>query len=609
MQAIHVAVFVALLTVSTGIPAACSTCTAQADEHDLQEEEELSLIQKRATSHQSHVQGQERAASAAAGLRQPAEEAVGEEPREKPAEEPGEEPPEESGEGPREEPVEEAPKESGEEPGKEPGEEPAEEASGEDKEKKGKRKEAKNAQAKENREAGETRRPETTWRRSQILGTKSVRPFVIRIRNGCKLAQGITILGCMSFIMSIFYLVNSTSQVVRRTAWDIVAGTASILVAVLLYNTVNKCINLATGREFEGAEGEEEKHHDGSIEDIEVFGGMLLMWWCIVNAGLYACKSSLLHLRAFGDIGGHILGFAYINVFGTIAILPMCQKSHWMQLFVSIAFLTVFPVIHEIKVTLMKMFVSRAGVSEKISKQWHEQSCETLTDSFVMCGSFMLSLWIRFVISGYPAPLGTQRRKHSVDEMMNMCMVCVACFILAAVLTKFAGEFADVTSHMIAMTGAWVLLFLVHWLIYVDFKNTFVGDTIVALTSSMLGCIFILIAFVLRRGLEFRRRSLRGALVGMAIAVGLSWEHVFDNSLESFEYNGVQAEHIIVAHVVLIILIAPAWMLYMLPNSDLELAEKLSGYLKTGNLPLSAIWSADDFYNPDDMVQEKAEDS
>lgn len=553
MQAIHVGLFLACLSGSTCIPV-CTASPALINEHDMQDD--LSLIQKKAARHQSHVQGQGSAGSVAAVNKQPEAEDVGKEPAEK----------------------------SGEEPREAVEEEPGEEAPGE---------------GREEREERERREEQLRAAGVENVLDQRLRPWIMSLRRGCRLAQGITILGSLSFIMSIFYLVNSASPLVNKTAWDIVSGTSSILVAVLTYNSVNKAINMVLGIT---KEAEEEREVAATWEEVVVYALMGVFWSTFVSMGLFFCTSSPLHLRALGTVGGHILGFAYIHTNGAICTLPEVEKSQWLVFLVCICYLTLFPPILSLSMTLPSKLIMASGlVSERSAKIWYEQAWETSIESFVMCGSFLLSMWVRFVISGHAPPLGRVRMAHSYEEDVRMLLVCLFCFVTAAVLTRYHesryGEIAEVTSHVFAMTGAWVLLFVIHWVIYIDWKNTFSGDTVVALTNSMCAIVGILVCYMLRRGFAFTRRSLRGALVGFAIAVGLSWEHVFDNSIESFEVTGINDMNTIMAEWVLIVILTPAWMLYMLPHADEVVSSKMSDYLKTGALPFSAIWSAADFYN------------
>merc|ERR1719271_1299498 len=74
------------------------------------------------------------------------------------------------------------------------------------------------------------------------------------------------------------------------------------------------------------------------------------------------------------------------------------------------------------------------------------------------------------------------------------------------------------------------------------------------------------------------KASIRGEFTAVGLAVGLSWEHLFDRALEDAgEFvEGARAHELWVAFLtfVLVLIVFPAWAVYMLPQHDPELRQE-----------------------------------
>merc|ERR1712070_1090146 len=98
-----------------------------------------------------------------------------------------------------------------------------------------------------------------------------------------------------------------------------------------------------------------------------------------------------------------------------------------------------------------------------------------------------------------------------------------------------------------------------------------IGKLMVAMTWSF---IFIVAVFAFSVGLQFSSGSfktlLRGEFTAVGIAVGLSWEHLFDTSLEGIAESvdeGLYAKVWMACFTFLLAAIVfPAWVVYILPR-------------------------------------------
>lgn len=419
----------------------------------------------------------------------------------------------------------------------------------------------------------------------------------------------ITLLGSMAFIMAIFYLVRSSSVIMAETAWSMVSTMVSIFASVLLHGGVHKLVIMLTIGEGEGEEGEEEEYGTRipGVGDVFISAVQMFIWWIIVLTVLFTTRTSLLHLKAYGLIGGHILGFAAIDTFGQIASMATFRESHTMTLAVIGMYILVLPLMCYLPQKLMKNMMDYM-VFKKVKEQWHEQSTDTAIDFFCMGASYLLSMWMRFFLAGNPPSMAGPTESGDLFHIEVMICVGMTCIILSGVLAWIhhwhgMDQYMDIASTLIAMTASWTLLFAADWTVFDLLGVGMEARSCIALVFSFLAVLFVLASYAAIHYFDFNRRALRGMLTAVSLGVGLSWEKVFDESIEDLEGLGAGAGNIIVSQLILVIVVFPAWMLFMLPHADRKLTELLKDRLEECPLDMYMLWDDDELYIPKNNKQ------
>mmetsp|Transcript_89644 Transcript_89644/g.192089 ORF Transcript_89644/g.192089 Transcript_89644/m.192089 type:complete len:493 (+) Transcript_89644:53-1531(+) len=425
----------------------------------------------------------------------------------------------------------------------------------------------------------------------------------------------VVLLGGMAFVMGIFYMVNAHVPLVVDKTWSMVSAAVSIFCAVMTYGLVNSIVNVAFHMK-EAPDGT-----PPSIDNIRSKAVQLIVWWLLANRVLICCAGSLLHLKGYGTICGHILGFAAIGLYADIALSNTFRGSHWSTMLVfgiymcTIAGLFTFTRGAHL---CLKRFIT-SSLSPEEDDALHDQSKDTGTDFFCMGAGFLISFWLRFFILGSP-PSVDGENGHSGDGVWTLtgaAVVLLALSVLCTQLnstiqTRYGAESPTATATgalttICSLSAAFCFLDAGNW-----HMNTLLGDNLmshvaVALFFSVLAMIFIfLICIVMERGRGYAR-LLRGAFTGVSLTVGLSWEKVFDAALAGLGAFGgtVEADGTFKHNtklvggvtILLLLIVFPAWMVYMLPKDDDDLKKVLKHTLEEGSLPIAAFCDDQDLYD------------
>jgi len=413
-----------------------------------------------------------------------------------------------------------------------------------------------------------------------------VAPGVVVEEGGDSIAS-VILLGSIAFVMTIFYLVNSHVKGVADQTWSMISSSVSIFAAVMMYNLVHGLSMMAFKQK------DVEEGVVPGVGHVAVAVAQLILWYFAISILLFIFSSSPLRLKAYGTLGGHILGFAAIHCFGYVALTEYFNYNPWMTFVVLIIYFVTIPIL----VLPTRLFGHLAAMMKCSSPQdidrLHEHATDTGTDFFAMGAAFIISLAIRGVIKGKVMSIEPEGGAHTTWEVVGLHLIAIAFLVLGGLFTvaqhwvtpenagKLCDECMDILVTTLSLTSAFCFLDAASWLWLQYLADKTLGELVIAMLMSLNFVIFVfLLHFIVKYASGARsKRILRGMFTAVALTVGLSWEHVFDAALEgASKYAGEGHEYFeSFLTLVLVVVVLPAWVVYILPKHDDEL-KKLYSY-------------------------------
>lgn len=417
---------------------------------------------------------------------------------------------------------------------------------------------------------------------SPVVSTSTSIPFIpsttssIVVSNDS--AVSVALLGLLVFFTLVFYLIQSTFKTVRDNTWSLLSTGTSIFCAVL----VNDIANSYLTKIFNLPDSDEP-----STKALWSTGFQMVFWWFTCVFTLYCMRNSILHLKAYGTIFGHILGFAGISFFGLICLSEPFNGGPWWDLPVLGIFMITFGALFATSIVHGKL--RSASISKESADRWHEQSLDTGTDFLCMTASFILSFFLRFLIINPDLPSidGSDSGRSNNDWTILMA-VGIACVMLAGVIAlvrhkvDIPDPFGDIISTTVSLLGAWCCLFAANWAVFTYGGGTVLNRFFVAAIFSVVAYFFIGIssALIMKAGVD--KYLVNGLFMAVSLTVGMGWEKTFDACMDGMgDYLG-SAEYSVHIELLILMLVFPAWVVYILPKTDDDLKK----------LPQQHCWAA-----------------
>jgi cation transport ATPase len=397
------------------------------------------------------------------------------------------------------------------------------------------------------------------------------------------LAIACFLMGTVTALMFLFYLVNHRSIGIRLSTWRVLNMTASIFVAVLLYSSMKMLILHIL--------------EPNMLWHVIITLVSFLIFYIGTTAMLYALMGKDdEQLEATATVLAHITGFAAMYGFADAQEIEHIEHLGLtgVVLLIVVASALILS-LSQITDKVMKRMSGNDGRVDQAEEKWMEVIDETDDDVFCLAISFLFVLLFRYLIRGEATPYEPGRKLSDVTQPQATALLCVALgFVVlvgagAVACSKFgqrmnqhkkSKRIVSNIQHLNSMIMAWCFLFWAEWQLYVSgWESTVMGATVVlafVLTGASFAFVFVLDAIRERlKSNKMAARALSSIELALGVLVGFSWERAFDVGFEEVEHALKHTYHspIIPAHFVvllmstlLLVIVAPAWRYYILPK-------------------------------------------
>jgi len=246
--------------------------------------------------------------------------------------------------------------------------------------------------------------------------------------------------------------------------------------------------------------------------------------------------------------------------------------------------------------------VSRGGceITKEEDERWHDQSLDTGTDFFALNTGFLLSMMVRFMITGSLPTVDGEIGNDSTEHwwIRRLVFVGLASLCLTTFLGKQKSKMQEGTaadSLMVFLTSmsadlaAFSLMYAGLWQFgKIVGEDELMVHVLNAIAVSIAAFAFVAIASTLCPG----NSMLEGSFAAFGLLAGFSWEKAFDAAADGVGdlpvFHGYP-ESKRYFQLILFFVVFPAWAVYILPKADDELQEAFKTTLSRGSLPLRSL--------------------
>lgn len=425
---------------------------------------------------------------------------------------------------------------------------------------------------------------------SSVLAEQDVQPDKVGI------AVSVMLLGSISFMMSLFYLVNHPDQDMKMYSWQVISQTISIFCAVLLFQGVN---GLVEDYILDG---------HGHIFVFVVSALHMILWFMALQFVLAVASGAVgpapdsleeveLQLKCWAVLFAHLTGFSAINAWGSL------QHVTWFSSSPLSAFLAV-PIggvglsgLYYLTNTIReRISASDDGEVDAFEEKWDEEAEEAENDIAGLSLSFLTVQCLRFQIGGVlPNVEGVEPVAEAWTHPSSQVWLLTSAGIAFAAITvalvmgyqfisnmEYLERALRIAQNFCSMGFAWCLFYGAKWgLSAAGFTQE---ETLLRVCLAMfLSLLSFAIIFVLDKIADMDAtgaaadEAIRTIIEALGILVGFSWEQSFDVAVDSITQQiTVMPASVtkLLMSLCLVAIVLPAWRIYIL-QSVLILEEEL----------------------------------
>lgn len=421
-------------------------------------------------------------------------------------------------------------------------------------------------------------------------------------------AISVMLLGSIGFQMLLFYLVHWEDADIRRYSWRVISQTISIFCAVLLFQG------------FNGLVEEYIIHEGGEMWEVAVDMGQLVWWLTLMQVILAITSGAInelwggeqpsmekveLDVNSLAVLFAHVAGFSAINAWGSLQQSVFKSSPQMAMAAVPIGYCGLFVMYqgyHRIRDHISNSDDGEIDVYEKV---WDDETKESENDVAGLSLSFVTVQAIRFAIGGsLPNQEGIEppaiQASHGGSEwkMLILCGVGFGifgilmlnserCLPSGAEWRERLERVIEILNNYFTFGNAWCFFYGVKWaLCATKFTNETALLHVVlslVLSAAAFAAIFLLDKVMdnnlLGEESQLAENAVEKLITGLAILIGFSWEQCFDTAVtvisESQKKHCPEVLSKLIMSIILIVVVFPAWRLYILPK-ERELADEVT---------------------------------
>jgi len=354
----------------------------------------------------------------------------------------------------------------------------------------------------------------------------------------------------------------------------------SIFAAVLIFS----CTKHLSVDYF--GEQDEHTHAPPDLKTFLISLVRLLVLFALMHCLIYGASTlrpdlQVWSMKSVGIVGGHIIGFAGIEVFGGLLEQPFSQG--FMCVVIVSASIIVFSAFLYVVSHKLVMGLGNNG-------EYHEVARESQHDGACLCYGLLISMLVRYAIAGHIPPVHGAPKDKSHLQVLILFAVTVLFGVLVVVignltaaarrenrLSPMATHVLDLAQITCSMTMGWCGLFWGQWCFWSETGGNGVGTGSKMSARMLMAMIFSMGCFAAIRIVDFfadrmteqSEKGLRQLLSTFGIVMGLTWEACFTEAIDGIANDYEGASRIITdvgLTLVLSVVVLPAWALYILPK-------------------------------------------
>lgn len=440
----------------------------------------------------------------------------------------------------------------------------------------------------------------------------------------------IMLLGSISFMMALFYLVNHKDEDIQRYSWKAVSSTISIFCAVLLFQAFNGIVEeYLIGGMVSFMRWEEEFWASKLWECVVDF--CQLVFWLTVMQFVLAVTSGAVELvwkpenieqaeilvQSWAVLFAHISGFASVNGWGSIQQNALRWSCWTSVLVVPLGLVGLFSMYKVFDIIRNKISLGDDGEVDEFEECWDKETEESENDVAGLCLSFLTVQVIRQAISGdLPNSEGQETDRiaynHPTGEWVTLLLWAAAFVVGLLVVLRLRDWLPDpeaeeekegeqteeekkafeeayqevewtvrslmITSNYCSMAIAWCGFYGARWAVAASGATN--KDALLAvILAILLSFVCFAIIFLLDKLEDWNvfggqsNKAIENIIDALGILIGFSWEQSFDEAVDVIS-NAAENLDIprswtrLIMSVALVTLVFPAWRAYILPTEQ-----------------------------------------